>query len=335
MDKSIIKDEEVSFIEIKNDKNLEVTLCTLGASFYRIVYKGKNRIMTPINHKEFYYNEQYYGKLVGRFSGRIKDATCEIDGRTYDLPKNWNGMNSLHGGPKGISFSNFDYEIKEEDESIDVIFTFLEKESYLPGDVSYRITYHVYKNIDKILLDMEAYTSKTTIVNLTNHAYFTLSSGKEVVLDEILTLGCKYYGDLDMNLIAKSICEVNPIMDFTKGHEIGKYIEDPYLQNHTSFGYDHFFVKTKEEDSFAAKLENKKEGISLTIHTSYPAVVVYTDNYPTKMEYENCKHEKKYQAIALECQYIPNGINMENVDKALLKPNEQYKEYISYTFEEI
>ena len=60
MDKRIIKDEEVSFIEIKNDKNLEVTLCTLGASFYRIVYKGKNRIMTPINHKEFYYNEKYY-----------------------------------------------------------------------------------------------------------------------------------------------------------------------------------------------------------------------------------------------------------------------------------
>ena len=77
MNKRIIKDEEVSFIEIKNDKNLEVTLCTLGASFYRIVYKGKNRIMTPINHKEFYYNEQYYGKLVGRFSGRIKDAKCE------------------------------------------------------------------------------------------------------------------------------------------------------------------------------------------------------------------------------------------------------------------
>ena len=97
MDKRIIKDEEVSFIEIKNDKNLEVTLCTLGASFYRIVYKGKNRIMTPINHMEFYYNEQYNGKLVGRFSGRIKDAKCEIDGIAYVLQKNWYGINSLHG----------------------------------------------------------------------------------------------------------------------------------------------------------------------------------------------------------------------------------------------
>jgi aldose 1-epimerase len=153
------------------------------------------------------------------------------------------------------------------------------------------------------------------------------------VLDEILTLGCKYHGDLDMNLIAKSIKEANLVMDFTKGHAIGQYINDPYLQNHTSFGYDHFFVKTDSTKSFAAKLEDKEEGVTLTIETSYPAVVVYTDNYPTDMEYENVPHEEKYQAIALECQYIPNGINMEGVDKALLKPEEEYNEYISYSFE--
>jgi aldose 1-epimerase len=333
METKIIKDKDVSFITVKNDKNLEVTLCSFGASFYRIVFKGKNRIMTPINHEEFYNNEQYYGKLIGRFSGRIKDAKCEIKGISYDLPKNWNGINSLHGGPKGVSFSNFDYEIKEEMESIDVIFTFIEKESYLPGDVNYKITYHIFKNKDKILLDMEANTTKETIVNITNHAYWSLSSGKRLVLDEILTLGCKYHGDLDMNLIAKSIVTAGPTMDFTKGHEIGKYINDSYLQNHTSFGYDHFFVKTNEDDTFAAKLEDKEENVTLTTNTSYPAIVVYTDNYPTKMEYENCKVENKYQAIALECQYIPNGINMDDVNKAILKPNEQYKEFISYELE--
>lgn len=335
MKSKVVLDKDVAFIEVKNDKNLEVTLCSFGASFYRILYKGKNRIMTPLSHTEFYNNEQYYGKLVGRFSGRIKDAKCDINGVTYTLPKNWNGINSLHGGPKGISFSNFIYEIKEEEDSIDVIFTFVEKESYLPGDVSYKITYHIMRNIDEIKLDMEARVSKETIVNLTNHAYWSLSSGKRTVLGEELTLGCKYHGDLDMNLIAKSIKEVDLVMDFTKGHEIGKYIDSPYLQNHTSFGYDHFFVKTDPKDSFAALLVDREEGISLRVDTSYPAVVVYTDNYPTKMEYENCKHEEKYQAIAIECQYIPNGINMDNVNKAILKPGEVYKEYISYLLEDL
>ena len=333
METNITKDKDITFIKVKNDKNLEVTLCTLGASFYRIVYKGKNRIMTHKNNQEFYLYEQYYGKIIGRFSGRIKDAKCKINGIEYNLPKNWNGKNSLHGGTKGISFSNFNYEIKEEKETIDVVFKFREEESYLPGDVIYKITYHIYKKKDEIKLDMEADVTKETIVNITNHAYWTLSSGMRLVLDEELTLGCKYYGDLDMDLIAKSIKPVNEVMDFTMPHKIGKYINDNYLQNHTSFGYDHFFIKEDEKNPFVARLKDTIEDITLTINTSYPAVVMYTDNYPTKMEFDNVLHEEKYQAIALECQYIPNGINMDNVNKALLKPEEHYHEYISYSFE--
>ena len=75
---NLFSDKDVTFIEIKNNKNLVVTLCTLGASFYKIYFKGKNRIMSPINYEEFYNNSQYYGKLIGRFSGRIKDAKCVI-----------------------------------------------------------------------------------------------------------------------------------------------------------------------------------------------------------------------------------------------------------------
>ena len=42
---------------------------------------------------------------------------------------------------------------------------------------------------------------------------------------------------------------------------------------------------------------------------------------------------QKYHAICLECQYVPNGINMENVNKALFKKNEEYNEFIKYKFE--
>lgn len=330
---SYIKDKDVTFIEVKNDKNLEVTLCSFGASFYKIIFKGKNRIMTPLNYDEFYHNEQYYGKLIGRFAGRINEAKCKINQVEYDLPKNWNGINSLHGGPKGISYSNFDYEVKETKDSIDVMFKYKELESYLPGDVSYVITYHVYKEIDEIKLDILANTTKETICNVTNHAYFTLSSGKKNVLDEELELACKYHGDLDNNLIAKDIIEVSEIMDFRKPHTIGKYIDNPYLQNHTSFGYDHFFVKENKNEAFIARLKDKEEGVELSIYTSYPAVVVYTDNYPTKMKFEGVDVEAKYQAIALECQDIPNLINMPGHENDTLKPNEEFRQYIRYHFQ--
>lgn len=327
------KDKEITFIEVKNNKNLCVTLCSFGASFYKIIFKGKNRIMTPLVYDEFYNNSQYYGKLIGRFAGRIKDAKCKIGDKEYILPKNWNNINSLHGGPKGISYSNFDYEIIDKNDSVDVIFKVVEKENYLPGDISYKITYHIFKDMDLIKLDINANTTKETICNVTNHAYFTLSSGKRNVLNEVLELKCKYHGNLDNNLIAIDIKEVNQTMDFRIPHQIGKYINDPYLQNHTSFGYDHFFIKENKDLDLIAILKDLEEGVTLKVSTSYPAIVMYTDNYPTKMKFENVDKEEKYQAIALECQNIPNEINMPNGSLTTLKPNEEFNEFISYQFE--
>ena len=149
----------------------------------------------------------------------------------------------------------------------------------------------------------------------------------------MLELKCNYHGDLDNNLIAKSIKEVDEIMDFRRPHEIGKYIDNPYLQNHTSYGYDHFFIKENKNEDLIAILEDKEEGIKLKVSTSYPAVVMYTDNYPTNMKFENVGKEEKYQAIALECQNIPNEINMENGSETTLKPNQEFNEFISYEFE--
>ena len=42
---------------------------------------------------------------------------------------------------------------------------------------------------------------------------------------------------------------------------------------------------------------------------------------------------EQYHSVYLECQYIPNVINMDNVDKALLKPEETYNHFIEYLFE--
>ena len=110
------KIEDVSFITLINNRNMEVTLSTLGASFYNLKTpsrdgKVESIILTPSSLNNFYYSDGYYGKTVGRFSGRIDKAKCIINDNEYVLEKNWNGINSLHGGYKGISFQNFNYEI--------------------------------------------------------------------------------------------------------------------------------------------------------------------------------------------------------------------------------
>ena len=337
---NITKKDDVSFIEIKNETKMEVILSTFGASFYELRLPDKNNmvesiILTPSNLNDFYYSTGYYGKSVGRFCGRIDKARCEINGKEYNLDINWNGVNSLHGGKDGISFQNFDYEVIENEDSISVAFTYLEKANKLPGDVSYKIIYKIMRYSNDINLSFEATTTEETIVNLTNHVYFNLSGdGKRNVLNQQLQLLCDKYTRLNNELITISIDNVNDVMDFRKLHEIGQYIYDESLQNHKAKGYDHCFLKEDESNPVVAVMKDLESGRKLTISTSYPSIVCYAGCYPEKFLFNKEGFMiGQYHSVCLECQYVPNGINMDDVFKAILKPNEKYQHYINYHFE--
>ena len=336
----IRRKEDVSFITLINSKNMTVVLSTFGASFYDLKLPNKDGviesiILTPSSLEDFYYSDGYYGKSVGRFSGRIDKAKCIINNKEYVLEKNWNGINSLHGGYKGISFQNFNCEIKQEKDFTDVIFTYLEKEDLLPGDVDYRITYRINENSNEIRVIFNAFTTKDTICNLTNHVYFNLSGNlKRNCLEHNLKFLCDKYTRLNNELITLSIDEVTPVMDFRNKHKLKDYIYDESLQKHTALGYDHCWLKEDVNNPLVAVLEDEVSGRRVKVSTSYPSIVCYSGCYPKDYDF-NKEHIKieQYHSVCLECQYIPNGINMDNVDKAILKKGEEYNHYIHYNFE--
>lgn len=334
------KIENVTFININNENGMVITLSSLGASIYQLETIDKHNrlesvILTPTNLNDFYTNDGYHGKTVGRYSGRIDNARCIIDNKEYVLEKNWNGVNALHGGYKGISFANFDYQISEDDNNVNVIFNYLEKQDLLPGDVNYKITYQISKSDMEFTIFFNATTNKKTIVNLTNHTYFNLSgNGKKTILDHDLKLNCDTYTKLNNDLITIEIEKVNKVMDFTKKHQIGKYINDDSLQKHKALGYDHCFIKKDANKDEIAILYDKDSKRRLTVYSSYPAIVCYTCNYPSSFDFNVLSSSiRKHHSICLECQFVPNGINMDNVDKALLDENQTYNHYIKYRFD--
>ena len=163
------KIDDVTFISLDNEKGMFLNLSTLGAGIYQLEVVDKNNkresvVLTPKNLDDYYTSTGYFGKCVGRFSGRIDDSKCTIDGVTYHLERNWGGVNALHGESNGISFKNFDYEIKENEDSVDVIFTYheSEKDINLPGDVDYRFIYTVSKTDKDLTETFKAKTNKTT-----------------------------------------------------------------------------------------------------------------------------------------------------------------------------
>lgn len=326
------KIDDVSFINIDNQLGLVVVLCSFGASLYQIETFDNNKhleaiLLTPNNLSDFYQSDAYFGKTIGRFSGRIKNAIATIDNVDYALDKNDSNVNSLHGGNNSLSYQNFNYSIFESDENVAIEFNYLEKENKLPGDVLYKITYQISKIQNDLTIYFEAKTNKNTIVNLTNHAYFNLSGNqKHTILNHNLKLFANKVTKLDNNLIPLEIEKVNKIMDFTKGHKINKYINDTSLQNHKAKGYDHCFIKTNPNEDIIAILHDKKSHRKLIVSTSYPAIVCYTYNYPVENIFSE-KNITKHHAIALECQYIPNDLK-----NAYLKKDQLYKHYIKYSF---
>lgn len=334
------KIDDVTFITLNNQTGMKIVLSTNGASIYDLKVIDKNNnlesvVLYPTNLEDFYTSTGYQGKCIGRFSGRIDKGVCEIAGKKYQLDINWNGISALHGGFNGIAFQNFLYQIVEDSEKVEVIFTYLEKEEILPGDVNYQITYQVFKNKNEINLLFDAETNKETIVNLTNHVYFNLSGdGKRTVMNQKMQLLCDKYTKLNQELITEKIEEVNEVMDFRRLHEIGDYINDDSLQNHTAKGYDHCWLKTDPEKAEVAVMQDDLSGRRLKVSSSYPAVVCYAGCYPLSFPFNKDGIKiSKHHSMCLECQYVPNGINMDNVCKAILKPGEKYHHYIKYQFD--
>jgi aldose 1-epimerase len=149
-----------------------------------------------------------------------------------------------------------------------------------------------------------------------------------------MQLHCDKYTKLNQELITEQIEEVNEVMDFRRLHKIGDYINDESLQNHTAKGYDHCWLKTEPEKAEIAVMQDDLSGRRLKVSSSYPAVVCYAGCYPKSFLFnENKKRIEQYHSICLECQFVPNGINMNDVDKAILKKGEEYNHFIKYSFD--
>ncbi len=333
--------ENVHFITLYNQKGMVLTLSTFGASIYQLDFINDSKvfesvILTPSKLSDFYDSDGYYGKTIGRFSGRIDHAKCEIHHLSYQLDKNWKNQHSLHGGKNGLSFQNFTYHVQNHTDYVDVFFELVEKENDLPGNVQYQIIYRVFENQNDFTIFFNAISDKDTLVNLTNHTYFNLSgNAKKTILEENLQLFCNRYVQVNDDLIPTKIETVDSTMDFQKSHPIKKHINDKSLLCSAANGYDHCFIKKDEQQPLIAILKDEDSKRSLSIETSYPAVVCYTCNYPASIPFNNTSLKiKKHHAICFECQYIPNGVNLNDttIEKGILKANEKYHHYIHYHF---
>jgi aldose 1-epimerase len=278
--------------------------------------------------------EPYYGATIGRYGNRIAKGHFTLEGKQYTLATN-NPPNTLHGGKKGYQDVVWDAK-KINDQTLELTYLSKDLEEGFPGNLSIKVIYTITDD-NSFKCEYEATTDKTTVVNLTNHAYFNLNGeGSGTILDHLVQLRAGNYTPVDPTLIPTG--KIEPVkgtpFDFAAPTTIGAKINEANDQIKNGKGYDHNFVLDKHDITLPiALVKGDKTGIVMEIFTEEPALQFYSGNFMQGKNTMKYGEKDDYRtAFAMETQHYPDSPNQPQFPSTVLKPGQIYKTQSIYKF---
>jgi aldose 1-epimerase len=334
--------QSVELYTLTNAKGASVQIATLGGTVASIKVPDRTGALGEVtlgfDSLEGYLKPHpFFGVLVGRYGNRIGNATFTLDGKTYTLAKNNNG-NTLHGGRKG--FDKYVWKAREVPSSdglaLELTHVSPDGGEGYPGTLSTTVVY-TWTDANALRIAYTATTDKPTVVNLTNHTYFNLSSGAaSTILDHELELGAEQFTPVDKGLIPTG--ELRAVkgtpFDFTTPRKIGERIDaagDEQIQ--FGGGYDHNFVLKGTGMRFAARVAERTSGRVMEVTTTEPGVQFYTGNFlDGTIAGRGGKTYGKRSGFCLETQHFPDSPNKQAFPTVVLRPGQTYKTTTQYAF---
>ncbi|TDW51864.1 aldose 1-epimerase [Flavobacterium sp. 270] len=338
---TIVDGKKVNLYWIEN-KGIKAAFTNYGARLVGLWVADKNGKQTDVvvgmNSAKGFINstEPYFGATIGRVGNRIAKGQFTLEGKQYQVPLN-NGKNALHGGVKGFQSVVWDAS-KTDEHTLVLTYVSPDGEQSFPGKLNVKVTYTLTDN-QTIKMEYEATTDKTTVVNLTNHAFFNLNGeGSGTILNHKLQIYGNEFTPVDEGLIPSGELKSvkNTPFDFTSKHTIGERIETKDEQLKFGKGYDHNYVLngTKENGlNHAATISGDKSGITLDIYTQEPGLQFYSGNFmQSKNTFKSGAKDDFRTAFALETQHFPDAPNQPKFAPIVLKKGEKYHTVSLYQF---
>ena len=323
--------ESVNLYTLRDE--IEVKISNYGGTVTSIRAPDRSGVMDEVvlgfDSIDGYLSSLFYlGATIGRYANRISGGRITLNGKQYQLPLN-DGVNHLHGGFKGFDKRVWAPEIIDEN-TLQLTYLSRDGEEAYPGNLVASVTFQVIA--DRLEIDYQASTDKSTVLNMTNHAYFNLG-GSEDILDHQLWIDADSYSPVNENLIPigdHQNVDDTPF-DFREPARIGERINHQHVQLGRGNGYDHNFVLNQMRNPQIILSEPVSSRV-IEVSTTLPGVQFYSGNFLDGSDLGRNGPIGFRSGLCLETQYFPDSPNNSEYPSTLLSPGEKYIEKTVYRF---
>ncbi len=325
-----------------NSNGMQVSVINYGATITRVVVPDRDgqldNITLHFNDPQRYLKgHPLFGSIVGRYANRIANARFTIAGKEYPLTPNA-GQHHIHGGRQGFQRILWSASVIQTDDTAGgtagVEFKHASPDGHegYPGNLNVTLRYTLSAD-NQLTLEYRASTDKPTHVNLTNHTYWNLSGIKHGnVLDQVMMINAAQYLEASPQRFpsGKLLPVAGTPLDFQTPHTIGARIKQLPGENYD----DCYVIQKKPGQDFvlAARVEDKKSGRVMEVHTTAPGVQFYTAKGLDGTLGTDGVAYGPYHGFCLETQHFPDSPNQPNFPSTLVRPDQPYHQTTVYRF---
>jgi len=311
--------KRVDQFKLTSDTGVEVDIISWGVAVrdWRVpVAGGQRSVVLGFDTFDAYpAASPYFGSLAGRVANRIRDGRFTLDGRTYELTKNF-GAHTLHGGPEGIGRLVWDGEVDSAANAVRFSLYSPDGAMGFPGNVDFTATYTLTGN--RLRLDIGAKADRRTPLNVVQHQYFNLGTGTDV-LDHTYRIAASAYTELGGPLIPTGA--ILPVDGTVWDLRAGRTMRDAAGQ---PIDYDGNLVLPTDRrfEDEVANVTGPDGALTLKLWTDQVGVQLY-NSVTTDVNAEG-KHFGHHCGFCLEDQGLPDAVNHPHFPSTIYGPDRDY-----------
>ena len=329
--------DEIQEFTLANANGISVSIIEYGAIVRELCVpdrngRSENIVLAYPDLASYERCQDYIGAMIGRYAGRIKNATIVDGDFVHRLEANHNGHH-LHGGANGFHKKIWSGRVRKNASIPCVEFSCIsaDGEAGLPGRVTVNVIFALTPS-NELRISWYAKTDAPTFLNFTHHGYFNLSGDPtRPITDHILQVNAASTLALaDEGIPTGDILNVRDTkLDFMKPRQLVSAGGGPVRLDHD------FVLNTKDREEslkWAGQLSHEGSGRLVNVCTTYPSLHVYTGGNLTG---EGERAFPPFAGVCLETQRFPNSPNTSSFPSTRLAPGEVYAETTVYEFNNI